>query len=717
MAILLAILLAFLAQNLVTPWPYDFAMVCAALGVMMVLAVVRSRGLKGSSPYVFAALAGLLIIAWQLLPARLAAGIFMLIAAALFVDQTGGELPQEAAPVARPSPSMARTVQTAAIVVILCASAVLSIYDNEHIQPGLHGDEAESGIEARNLNAGRYSTLIGVGWYDQPLPSFLVQAAGLRIFGDSVSGLRTTSALVSLAALPLLYWLARRLFGGRVALIALALMAFAHWFIAYARIGINYNQTLVLELVAVLAFWEGWQTRRWFWWLLCGLATGAGLYLYFASRLVPILLVAFAAYLWWTVRLRHAASSPAAANGPAANQKPGSPGRQPLRSGPLGQHRSAWPERRPALGWTSVEGARFGRGGKPHPDSRPAPAFRHLALWLAVTLLIFAPIGLFFVDHAKELNSRAAFVFLFSDTQYNTRAEKLQIFTGTQEVPAALLVQVDRYATLFNIGGDRSGQYGSSLSLLDYYTAVFFVLGLAYALPRWREPCFALLLLWLVLTVLVGGVLTIESPFTPRLIGLMPVPFMLAAVALEQVYARVRAELSAPASSGLMARAGARWSAAITRLARWAPAAAVVLLLAASIYWNYWASFERYIHTIDGWAQREPASAIARYAALMQPDQTLYVLSQPDLFVRHGTIRFLAPNVRGADLLDPANELPIHDTLTHRASFVMLPNHLQWLELLRVLYPHGEYTQVRRASGELWYTIYEVSEAEIAAAR
>jgi len=188
-------------------------------------------------------------------------------------------------------------------------------------------------------------------------------------------------------------------------------------------------------------------------------------------------------------------------------------------------------------------------------------------------LLIFAPIGVFFVDHAKELNSRAAFVFLFSDTQYNTRAEKLQMYTGTQDVPTALLVQVERYATLFNLGGDRSGQYGNSLSLLDYYTAVFFVLGLAYALPRWREPRFGLLLLWLVLTIFIGGVLTIESPFTPRLIGVMPVPFMLAAVALEQIYVRVRAALGAPASAGLMARAGGRWSALSTRLARWAPAA------------------------------------------------------------------------------------------------------------------------------------------------
>ena len=733
MAILFSLLLAFLAQNLATPWPYDFATVCVTLGVLLALTVSRSHGRPQSSSLLFLALAALFIVAWQFLPASLAAACLMLLAAALFVYETSNALPgvtaAEAAPIGIAatsnapraetgsplpanrhavlapllplSPRAANAIQAAIIIIVLCASAVLAIYDNGHIQPGLHGDEAESGTEARNINAGRYSTLIGVGWYDQPLPSFVVQAAGLRIFGDDVSGLRTTSAVISLAALPLLYWLARRMFGGRVALIALVFMAFAHWFIAYARIGINYNQTLLLELVAVLAFWEGWRTRKWYWWALCGAATGAGLYLYFASRLVPIMLAAFVAYLWLLDRL-DGVPLPA-----WANLKRVFPGKRAARS-PEADKATA-PQRLPALA--------VNRRAPGPPRRLHMPAFRHLALWLAITFIIFAPIGIYFADHAKELNSRAAFVFLFSDTQFNTREEKMQIYTGSQNIPTALLVQVQRYVTLFNWGGDRSGQYGNSLSLLDYYTAVFFVLGLAYAVPRWREPRFALLLLWLVLTTFIGGVLTIESPFTPRLIGVMPVPFLLAAVALEQVYVRVRAELSAPTNSEWVTWLGARWSAAIDRFARWAPAAAAIVLLAACIYWNYWAYFEHYIHSIDGWAQREPATAVARYAAALQPDQTLYVLSQPELYVWHGTIRFVAPYVRGFDLLDPENDLPVRDAQTQRASFVMLPNHVEWVSVLRRLYPHGQTREFRRANGDLWYTIYEAGADDIAAAR
>lgn len=650
MFVLLAVLLAFLAQNLLTPSAYDFSGVTVCIAILGAVLFARHQGrtvrLSTRQALLLALLIVLVIFAWQVIPAGFAAGLFFLIAGGLFVHQT-----QETDAETYRSPNLSPKRQALIIAVVMLASAVLCIYDNEHIQPGLHGDEAESGIEARNINAGKYNTLIGVGWYDQPLPSFLVQAIGLRLFGDSVSGLRTTSAVVSLLTLPLVYLLARKLFGDRVALIALVLMACAHWFIAYARLGINYNQTTLLEVLAVLAFWHGWQTQKMRWFLLSGLATGAGLYLYFASRLVPILLIAFAAYLFYWQR--------------------------------TGQARA------PRL-----------RG-------------QHIALWLGALVIIFDPMGLFFLDHAKEFNSRASFVFLFSDSPINTREQKLKIYTGSEDVPTALAVQVYRYATLFNVGGARDGQYGNTLPLVEYYTAVFFVLGLAYALYHTPQPRYMLLLLWLALTVLVGGVLTIESPFTPRLVGLMPVPFMLAAVTLDQVWKKLeigdwRLDISNSASrSTRLAR----------RLVRWSPYLVGALLLAAISYSNYWSYFDHYIHSIDGWAQREPATTVAKYAAQMQSDQTLYVMSAPELFVWHGTIRFLAPHVRGFDLLDPEKDLPIRDPHTQRASFVMLPNHTLWLDQLRALYPHGEVKEWRRPWGELWFIIYEAPADDIAAAR
>src|SRR5207237_7327494 len=193
----------------------------------------------------------------------------------------------------------------------------------------------------------------------------------------------------------------------------------------------------------------------------------------------------------------------------------------------------------------------------------------------------------------------------------------------------------------------------------EYLTGALFVLGLAYALRHARQPHFMLLLIWLVLTVVIGGVLTIESPFSPRLVGLMPVPFMLAAVALDRSWATLE---------GQVRISGAR---------RFILPAAVMLLLAASIYNNYWSYFDHYLSSIEGWAQREPATAVANYAAQLGPEQTMYMLSAPELYIWHGTIRFIAPNLRGFDMLNPEAELPVRDPITGWAAFVMLPNHTQ----------------------------------------
>ncbi|MBI1802319.1 MAG: glycosyltransferase family 39 protein, partial [Chloroflexi bacterium] len=434
---------------------------------------------------------------------------------------------------------------------------------------------------------------------------------------------------VGLLTLPLVYLLARRLFGLRVGLIALGLMAVSHWYNAYARLGINYNQTTLLEVAAVLAFWEGWQRRRAWWFVVSGLLTGAGLYLYFASRLTPVLLVAFAAYLWWWRRRARSQSEPVL-----------------------------------------------------------SPRLTDMALWAATTVLVFLPMVPYFIAHSQELNSRADFVFLFNDSA------KMNTFTGASEVLPALAVQVERYATLFNVGGDRSGQYGNTLPLIEYYTAAFFLLGLAYALYHARQPRYMLLLLWLSLTVFIGGVLTIESPFTPRIVGAMPVPFMLAAVALDRAWTRLGMHLTHPRRE-------------------WAMRAVAVALAAAVITNNLWSYFGHYIHSIDGWAQREPATLVAQYAAQMTDDQKMYLLGAPELYIGHGTIRFLAPSLRGDDLLYPDAELPVRDPLARRAVFVVLPNYLEFVERLQALYPHGQIKEFRRPWGELQFVIYEAPAEDI----
>ena len=108
-----------------------------------------------------------------------------------------------------------------------------------HVPNNFSGDEGAVGLEARDVLDGVVRDPFTTGWMSHPTLWFYVQAASLRVFGDSVVGLRMISALLGAATIPALYVFARRPFGARVALSAAALLALYHVHIHFSRIGLN----------------------------------------------------------------------------------------------------------------------------------------------------------------------------------------------------------------------------------------------------------------------------------------------------------------------------------------------------------------------------------------------------------------------------------------------------------------------------------------------
>jgi 4-amino-4-deoxy-L-arabinose transferase-like glycosyltransferase len=62
---------------------------------------------------------------------------------------------------------------------------------------------------------------------------FFLQALSLKVFGDSVVGLRMLTALIGTATVPLLYFFARPWYGRRVALMAATLLLAYHFHIHF----------------------------------------------------------------------------------------------------------------------------------------------------------------------------------------------------------------------------------------------------------------------------------------------------------------------------------------------------------------------------------------------------------------------------------------------------------------------------------------------------
>lgn len=509
------------------------------------------------------------------------------------------------------------------LALVVALGFLLLVYDLENIPPGLHGDEAESGMQALQILQGQTPNLISVGWYHQPMVAFAWHAVTMRLFGDTVFGLRMSSAIVGTLILISVYFLTRLLFGRRVAFLATLLLSFSHWHIAFNRLGINYTQTTLLEVTAFYFLFKGLRSKNILYFMASGLAAGMGLYLYYASRLLPFVIAAF------------------------------------VLLGIL-LERGFWAEYRCDF----------------------------LALFLAGAL-IFAPMGVYFLEHPYEFTSRIQSVFFFSDL------DALQKTHGTTQPLPAFLVQAQRMLLLFNQGPDRSGQYGYQGAMLDFLSAIFFVLGLAYITLRWREQRNLFLLLWFWLTLIVGGMLTLPAPFTPRLAGMIPLPFILAGLALEK-------------ARGVLAHL---WGQA--RLARWALTATMILTLSVAGFINYRAYFVEYINSLDGWAQREAATVVAEYIRSLGDDYQVYLLGAPKLYFRHGTIRFIARDHKGVDVLAPEDYIPLRERVERNVAYVILPHRLDQLAFLLQYYPQATLRSFTYPAGEIRFMAVEIEKEEV----
>ncbi|MCA9975638.1 MAG: glycosyltransferase family 39 protein [Anaerolineales bacterium] len=93
---------------------------------------------------------------------------------------------------------------------------------------------------------------------------------------------------------------------------------------------------------------------------------------------------------------------------------------------------------------------------------------------------------------------------------------------------------------VFSFTGDPRWTYTlPGRPFFDPFTAIFFYLGLLLALWRWREPIYAFLLIWLGVALLPSAV-TPDAPSTVRLVGAMPVVYVLPGLAAAEMRKRLK---------------------------------------------------------------------------------------------------------------------------------------------------------------------------------
>ncbi len=202
-----------------------------------------------------------------------------------------------------------------AVAILVAVGAILRLYNLEGYPTGIHGDETGFGLIADSILQGNGPNPFGTAFLGDPALFLYMEAPFLAIFGHTIAALRLFSALCGVLTLPAFYWLMRRLFGVRPALLALALLAGSAVHINFSRLALNVAQVPLLTCLTLYALWRGQESRRAFWWLAAGTAGAFAVYFHFGGRLLPLLVGLYILYLLvtqpraWRSWLRGAAFS------------------------------------------------------------------------------------------------------------------------------------------------------------------------------------------------------------------------------------------------------------------------------------------------------------------------------------------------------------------------------------------------------------------------
>ncbi len=255
---------------------------------------------------------------------------------------------------------------------------------------------------------------------------------------------------------------------------------------------------------------------------------------------------------------------------------------------------------------------------------------------------------------------------------------------------------VRKYLLMFNYEGDAGALNNlPHAPLLDFVVAVLFVLGLAYALYRWRQPRYFLLLTWFVV-VLQAGVFSIahEAPSARRTIGLIPVVYLLVCAALDGL-------------GSIFQRTFQRWGQRSLALAL----GAVTILVS---FVNYNAYFNVQARHPSVWiAYSAYEAAIGEYMASLGENYRVYLAP---IFCGHSAIEFIAQRPSYIPL-NLSQHLPLREEVDRDVVYVLDQMSARLRPVFERCYPGGRWEEHRDPFGRLLFSTCTVSAAQMAGVR
>lgn len=359
--------------------------------------------------------------------------------------------------------------------IVLLIGGIFRLYRLDAIPLGLHYDEAANGVDALGVLQGIHAIFLEANSGREPLFIYLI-AASIGILGRNPLAIRVVSAIIGTATIPVTYFLVKELFSKvsdsprRLALLTSLWLALSYWHINFSRIG---YRGILLPLLSSLSFyflWRGWNLPpqgkgRLLSFVLSGVSLGLSLYTYIPSRFLPLFLLSFAGCLPITVPK----------------------------------------ERR----WKSEFGASL--------------------LVIVVALLIFSPLGYYFLHHFDAFVKNARNTSIFNP------------YWNRGSVPRTLARSIFQTLGMFVIKGDANWRHNpAQRPVFDPFTASLFLMGAGVALRNYKRGPYLFTMLWMAVMSLPAILTASGMPHSLRSIGMLPAIYIFPAIGAEAVWGWLR---------------------------------------------------------------------------------------------------------------------------------------------------------------------------------
>ena len=486
---------------------------------------------------------------------------------------------------------------TWAVVLVTLLAFFLRTHQLYVTPPGFNYDEAAHALDATEILQGKHIVWSDRSGGNPALLKYLI-AGFFAMLGARPFSQRLLIAFLSTATVPALYLLARTMFaqlGLRraqlIGLLAALGLATSFWHINHSRMGLEFSPALLFEVLGFYFLWRGLLSGKLWPFAASGAWLGAALYIYPTARFVPVLVLAFWAYLCLSRQYAGTESGL-------------------LRSGigqPNGSFVIANGAKQSQLNSATCNGTAQNDTQEATKRFGPSPRGQ-FSLWALTVLflsmaVVFAPVGVHFILHPADFFSRAQDTYFLNPVVSQGRPWA-RLLEGILTNLGAFGLTTDSDA-LANLEGR---------SLLEPVPAFLFWLGLVLSLRHAKRPPYAFCAMWWAILMLPIFLTPDRLPHFSRLLTVAPVTYLFTAVALDGIV------------SGL-GRLASRLT--LLRTARqWVFAVALVSMYGTIVVGAYQDYFLR-------WAQRPNTSEdfhvpMVELAEMMNADhssEAVYVLS------------------------------------------------------------------------------------------